>query len=410
LYGAWPNTEPTEATFSTPDAATIMKMANTWGQAPHHLVVHAGDDVAVQFHPVRGGEADGGHQAAQGGLEPEVAVVCAVFMVVAGYRPWYRTPGSSFRSARSWVLATSRTRREISLVGVVEVAEHDGAVAGLGAGIGTGGGLVALVEPVHAQRAPLDAALAPRHVRLLVGDILVHERAGLVGAGHDAVAAADAGVAIHQHDAVGPLNEAPVGQTSTQGGSAQCWHITGTEAVRPVLISLISILRSHCGSVALLPLPRPFSVLQAVTQSVQPSAHLVVSINMPQRTPGLALAVGAAARAISISWMPGASIAPASPAAATPRKPRRLAPAGESFREMPGRSLIGCPQGHRRRRRPGCVAFEAIDLHGRVAVAADAEAGLALGTLRVSRLAWHATQAFRLNFAPRMPPRTVSSR
>ena len=25
------------------------------------------------------------------------------------------------------------------------------------------------------------------------------------------------------------LNDAPVGQTSTQGGSAQCWHITGTE-------------------------------------------------------------------------------------------------------------------------------------------------------------------------------------
>ena len=91
------------------------------------------------------------------------------------------------------------------------------------------------------------------------------------------------------------LNEAPVGQTSTQGGCAQCWHITGTDAVRPVLISLISILRSHCGSVALVPLPRPFSVLQAVTQSVQPSAHLVVSINMPQRTPGLAPAVGAAA-------------------------------------------------------------------------------------------------------------------
>ena len=32
LYADLPNTEPTEATLSTPDAATIMKMANTCGR------------------------------------------------------------------------------------------------------------------------------------------------------------------------------------------------------------------------------------------------------------------------------------------------------------------------------------------------------------------------------------------
>jgi hypothetical protein len=31
LYSACPNTDPTDATFSTPDAATIRKIANTCG-------------------------------------------------------------------------------------------------------------------------------------------------------------------------------------------------------------------------------------------------------------------------------------------------------------------------------------------------------------------------------------------
>ncbi len=91
------------------------------------------------------------------------------------------------------------------------------------------------------------------------------------------------------------LNEAPVGHTSTQGGSAQCWHITGTDDARPVLISLISTLRIHCDEVGDGLESNPFSVLQAVTQSVQPLAHFVVSISMPQRTLGLAPAVGVAA-------------------------------------------------------------------------------------------------------------------
>ena len=115
--------------------------------------------------------------------------------------------------------------------------------------------------------------------------------------------------------------------------SAQCWHITGTELVRPVLISLISTLRIHCASVArgrapATGEPNPFSVLQALTQSLQPLAHLVVSINMPQRTAALAPVVGAvaagAACAISIRRMPGASSTPPAAAAATPRKARRV--------------------------------------------------------------------------------------
>ena len=120
------------------------------------------------------------------------------------------------------------------------------------------------------------------------------------------------------------LKDAPVGQTSTQGGSAQCWHIMGRDCALPLRRSLISILRIHCESVGAAPPDRPFSLLQALTQSVQPLAHLLLSISMPQRTEGLAPLATVAAWAISIRRTPGASRMPARPAAATPRKPRRL--------------------------------------------------------------------------------------
>jgi hypothetical protein len=61
----------------------------------------------------------------------------------------------------------------------------------------------ALVEPMRAEIAALDAALAPRRAGQLLLHLLVDEGARLVRAGHDAVAAADAGVPVHHHDAVG---------------------------------------------------------------------------------------------------------------------------------------------------------------------------------------------------------------
>ena len=80
------------------------------------------------------------------------------------------------------------------------------------------------------------------------------------------------------------LNEAPVGQTSTQGGSAQCWHMTGAETTLPLFRSLRSTLRIHCESVVRVVPGSPFSRLQASTQSRQPLSHFVVSMSMPQRT------------------------------------------------------------------------------------------------------------------------------
>ncbi len=62
-----------------------------------------------------------------------------------------------------------------------------------------------------------DAALAARHVRLLVRDRLVDERARAVRAGHHAVAAADARVPVDQHDAVGAL-ERRAGRADVDAG------------------------------------------------------------------------------------------------------------------------------------------------------------------------------------------------
>src|SRR3990170_7509272 len=84
------------------------------------------------------------------------------------------------------------------------------------------------------------------------------------------------------------LNEALVGHTSTQGGCSQCWHIIGSDNSRPLLTSLISILRIHCESVGPVLPDSPFSLLQAFTQSLQPSLHCAVSISIPQRAFALA--------------------------------------------------------------------------------------------------------------------------
>jgi hypothetical protein len=101
----------------------------------------------------------------------------------------------------------------------------------------------------------------------------------------------------------------------------------GRDCAFPVRTSLISILRIHWESVGSVPPDKPFSVLQAVTQSVQPLAHFPLSISIPQRTllfaPGLNVSEVDAAWAISMSRTPGAIKMPAMPAAAKAIKPRR---------------------------------------------------------------------------------------
>src|SRR4030066_620530 len=121
------------------------------------------------------------------------------------------------------------------------------------------------------------------------------------------------------------LKEAPVGQTSTQGGFSQVWPIIGRDRVRPPRMSLSSTLRIHCESVGLSPPEldppaKPFSLLHAVTQSLQPSAQLAVSISMPQRT--LLETASDLPCAISNSSIPGAIATAAAPSDVL-RKPLR---------------------------------------------------------------------------------------
>jgi len=123
------------------------------------------------------------------------------------------------------------------------------------------------------------------------------------------------------------LNEAPVGQTSTQGGFSQCWHIIGKDVLLPVCGFLTSIFLIHCASVSGLPKPRkPFSFAQADTQSSQPLSQRPRSISIPQRT-SLETAVSRTRASadedleIAYKTTPGASVTPAAVAIA-PRKLR----------------------------------------------------------------------------------------
>jgi hypothetical protein len=59
-------------------------------QAPHHLVGHAGDDVAVRLHLVRGGQPDARDQRAERGEQPETTGIrCrGVQGCSHGHSPW----------------------------------------------------------------------------------------------------------------------------------------------------------------------------------------------------------------------------------------------------------------------------------------------------------------------------------
>src|SRR5512139_676619 len=142
------------------------------------------------------------------------------------------------------------------------------------------------------------------------------------------------------------LNEAPVGHTSTHGGSAQCWHIIGRLVSICVSGSCSSSLRIHCGACfgCLLSATgvQPFSVLHADTQSLQPVAHLVASTSMPQRTALLAACSSGRPCATSISMTPGTRVTPAATVAA-PIK-RRLSGELGVLSDIGFISLIGQPQ------------------------------------------------------------------
>ena len=145
---------------------------------------------------------------------------------------------------------------------------------------------------------PSARALAARHVGLLVVERLVHERARLVRAGHHAIAAADADVLVHQHDAVGAL-ERGAGRADVDAGR-----------LRAVLAHHRRRLLASAGGIAQVDLAdplrvglRPLPSVPAVFLVRRPSRrrrsrwrHLFRSISRPQRTFALA---GRRARAMA---------------------------------------------------------------------------------------------------------------
>ena len=119
--------------------------------------------------------------------------------------------------------------------------------------------------------------------------------------------------------------DAPVGQTSTQGGSSQCWHISGKETSRPVVSSLRSTLRIHWASVSGRPIPvSPCSSLHAETQASHPLAQRLVSTHKPQRWASVTGSSSEAATASSASRTPGASASNATPGPAWVKNRRRV--------------------------------------------------------------------------------------
>src|SRR5450759_4489608 len=83
-----------------------------------------------------------------------------------------RTQGARLLLAQSLMQITG---------GIIEIAEHHGLAAVAVAGLDTGGRL-APIDTMHAERARLHRTFAARHVRFLVGDALVYERARPIGA------------------------------------------------------------------------------------------------------------------------------------------------------------------------------------------------------------------------------------
>jgi len=114
----------------------------------------------------------------------------------------------------------SQTPRNFA-IGVVQVAEQDclAAVAIDRLGAGRHRVRAVAVDAMDAKRAGFDRTLAARRHRQLVAQRFVDERARLVGAGHHAIAATDAGMLVDQHDAVGALERRARGADIDTGRS-----------------------------------------------------------------------------------------------------------------------------------------------------------------------------------------------
>ena len=220
-------------------------------------------------------------------------------------------------------------------------------------------------------------------------------------AGHHAVAAADAGVAIDQHDAVGALGwRRRSGNVHAGRLGAVLAHHRQRKAWRPVLISLISTLRIHCAEVGGASGRCPFSALQA-------EMHVGMQ---PTRIWWCRSAGPSALWTSPRAWRPAPPRSGGCRRSSTPPAGRGQAEEFAAARRGP--RWIRCSWSGRPTALPaGWRGPKAIDLHGRVGVAADAEIRLRLRHAAAggAGVAAHAARC-RLSRPWRTPRCTVASR
>ncbi len=80
---------------------------------------------------------------------------------------------------------------------IIEVTKYHGTIAAGIAGLHTGGDAI-IIDTVDAECTALHGPLAPGRIGFLVVQVFMYERTRLVGAGHDTVTAADAGMLVDQ--------------------------------------------------------------------------------------------------------------------------------------------------------------------------------------------------------------------
>ena len=170
---------------------------------------------------------------------------------------------------------------------IVQIAEYERAIAGSGAGFDARGIVRAsCVDAMHAEIAGFDRTLATRRPGSRVLHLLVHK--GRAPETDTPITQYLQPMQVCLSTSTMPsarLNDAPVGQTSTHGGSVQCWHMSGRVLIRPVARSRSVTLWIHLGSVAGPCIgSSPCSSSQARTQASQSRAHVAESTSIPYRT------------------------------------------------------------------------------------------------------------------------------
>src|ERR1700690_502217 len=200
-----------EATLRAPDAATIMNTANTWGR-PHTIWLFMPvmmwpwcSMVKAARSPSRASSPRPPSSAQYPGLRPSISRLTMCICVIRS-NALVAYAGIAFQGGPGFPGRELRQFPGDFAGRIVQVAKQDGLMAFRLAGFGAGGGVVAGIDLVDTKGTRLHATLAAGGVgHLGVMQVFMHQRAGLVGAGHHAVAAGDANMPVHQDNSIGAL-------------------------------------------------------------------------------------------------------------------------------------------------------------------------------------------------------------